>query len=143
MREKIVKVEVERCIYISDDGQEFQTADDCRRHERDCVEKNARAIVDKLPRFTFSPDWIDCDYEWDWYYVSNDEELDAVREVLFNDDSSAYEYTPPAYPCWICCSNDTDGYGCIEGTVEQVLAALDELKKGIIDKATENWRGIH
>lgn len=143
VREKTVKVEVERRIYISDDGQEFETADDCLRHERNRAEQNAWAIVDKLPHFSYSPDWIDCDYGWEWYYVSTDEELDAVREVLFNDDSSAYEYTPPAYPCWICCSNDSNGYGRIEGTVEQVFDALDELKKGVTDKMMENGRGFH
>ena len=94
-------------------------------------------------RTSVTPHWIDCDYGWDWYYGSTDEELDSVREVLFNDDSSAYEYTPPAYPCWICCSNDSNGYGRIEGTVEQVFDALDELKKGVTDKMMENGRGFH
>ena len=46
VREKTVKVEVERRIYISDDGQEFETADDCLRHERNRAEQNAWAIVD-------------------------------------------------------------------------------------------------
>ena len=124
VREKTVKVEVERRIYISDDGQEFETADDCLRHERNRAEQNAWAIVDKLPHFSYSPDWIDCDYGWDWYYVSTDEELDAVREVLFNDDSSAYEYTPPATRA---------------GSAAPTTATVTGASKGLLSRCSTPW----
>lgn len=143
MTERIEKIEVEKRIFVADDGTEFQTVQDCRQYERDCAERSARAIVAKLPHFDYSPNWIDPDFGWDWYYVSNDMELNAVRGVAFNSEASANEYTPPAYPCWICCSADGDGYGCIEGTVEQVFDTIDKLKKGITDEMMENGRGFH
>ena len=143
MTERVEKIEVEKRIFVADDGTEFQTAQDCMQYERDCIERNARAIVSRLPHFLFSPAWIDPDYWWDWYFVSNDMELAAVREAVFDADSSAHEYTPPAYPCWIACSSDGGGCGTIEGTLEQVLDALDELKKGIVDLAMQNGGAFH
>lgn len=74
MTERVEKIEVEKRIFVANDGAEFQTAQDCMQYERDCIERNARAIVSRLPHFLFSPAWIDPDYWWDWYFVSNDME---------------------------------------------------------------------
>ena len=143
MIERVEKIEVEKRIFVADDGTVFQTAQDCRQYERDCAERNARAIVTKLPHFTCSPRWIDPDFSWEWYFVSSDVELGAILEVVFNMDASAQKYTPPAYPCWIACSADGDGYGTIEGTLEQVLDGLDELKKEFANLAMENGGAFH
>ena len=143
MTERVEKIEVEKRIVVADDGTEFQTPQDCRQYEQDCAERNAKFIVAKLPHFTCSPQWIDPDFAWEWYFVSSDVELAAVQEVVFNTDASAQEYSPPAYPRWIACSVDGDGYGSIEGTIGQVLDGLDELKKGIVDLAMENGGAFH
>ena len=143
MTERVEKIEVERRIYVAYDGQEFPTAQDCLNYERDCVERNARSIVGRLPHFDYSPEWIDPDFCWEWYFVSNKMELDAVRDVVFDEEASAYEYEPPAYPCWIACYTDSDGYGSIEGTLEQVLDGLDQLKKRIVDLAMEKGGDSH
>ena len=143
MTERVEKIEVEKRIFVADDGTEFQTAQDCRQYEQDCAERNSKFIVAKLPHFTYSPQWIDPDFAWEWYFVSSDVELAAVREAVFNADASAHEYTPPAYPRWIACSVDDDGYGSIEGTIGLVLDGLDELKKGIVDLAMENGGAFH
>ena len=143
MIERVEKIEVEKRIFVADDGTVFQTAQDCRQYERDCAERTARYIVAKLPHFTCSPQWIDPDFSWEWYFVSSDVELCAILEAVFNTDATAQMYTPPAYPCWIACSVDGDGYGSIEGTIGQVLDGLDELKKGIVDLAMENGGAFH
>ena len=55
MKEKIVKVEVEKRVFIAEDGTEFQTAQECVDYENGCVARRADAIVAKLPHFTYSP----------------------------------------------------------------------------------------
>ena len=52
MKEKIVKVEVEKRVFIAEDGTEFQTAQECVDYENGCVARRADAIVAKLPHFT-------------------------------------------------------------------------------------------
>lgn len=143
MTERVEKIEVEKRIFVADDGTEFQTVQDCRQYERDCAERSARSIVMKLPHFTCSPRWIDADFSWEWYFVSSDVELCAILEAVFNTDATAQMYTPPAYPCWIAWSADADGYGTIEGTLEQVLDELDGLKKDFVDLAMENGGAFH
>lgn len=55
MTERVEKIEVEKRIFVADDGTEFQTEKDCRQYEQDCAERNAKFIVAKLPHFTCSP----------------------------------------------------------------------------------------
>ena len=66
MTERVEKIEVEKRIFVADDGTEFQTEKDCRQYEQDCAERNAKFIVAKLPHFTCSPQWIDPDFAWNW-----------------------------------------------------------------------------
>ena len=65
MTERVEKIEVEKRIFVADDGTEFQTEKDCRQYEQDCAERNAKFIVAKLPHFTCSPQWIDPDFAWE------------------------------------------------------------------------------
>ena len=85
--EKIVKVEVEKRVFIAEDGTEFQTAQECVDYENGCVARRADAIVAKLPHFTYSPVWIDPDYCWEWYFVSNEEELRAVEVAILSEET--------------------------------------------------------
>lgn len=142
MQEKMVKVEVEKRVYVSDDGAEFDTPQDCLEHEEECRERFARAIAKKLPSFVCSPDWIDPDYSWDWYFVSSELEFAAVLAAVFNNEASAHEYKPVAYPCWICCANDADGYGYILGTPKEIFDSLDGLKKFITEEMAENGKVV-
>ena len=38
MTERVEKIEVEKRIFVANDGAEFQTAQDCMQYERDCIE---------------------------------------------------------------------------------------------------------
>lgn len=131
MTEKVEKIEVEKRIFVADDGREFETALDCRQYERDCAEKNAQSIVTKLPHFTYSPAWIDPDYTWEWYFVSNEEELRAVEAVCLSEETDTRGFTPEHYPAWVAISVDLDGYGDVVGTPEKVFKELDNIKSGI------------
>lgn len=137
MTEKIEKMQVERKIYVAFDGREFGTKWGCLSYERECAERDARNIADKLPYFGYSPDWIDSEYNWDWYFVSSAEELNAVLKVTFNDEADVYEFAPPTFPCWVACSVDDDGYGYVVGTLEQVFDSLDKIKIDLIEKVNE------
>lgn len=131
MKEQIKKVVVEQRSYVADDGKEFPTEEACRSYEDDLVERKAREIVNDIPHFTYSPEWLDLDFGWDWYLVSNQMELDAVRAILYNRDATAHEFKTPEFPCWLAFSSDADGYGCVEGTLEQVLESLDTFGQNI------------
>lgn len=131
MKEKIEKVVVEQRSYVADDGAEFSTEEACRSYEDALMERKAREIVNDIPHFTYSPYWIDPDFEWNWYLVSSQLDLDAIRTVLYNRDATAHEFEAPSFPCWLAFSVDADGYGCVEGTVEQVLDSLESIGRDI------------
>lgn len=69
----------------------------------------------------------DMDMSWTWYLISDETELDAVRQTLYCNDCSAHEYVPQKYPCWLCFEQCNDGYGDILGTQEQVLDAMHKV----------------
>ena len=122
MKEKIVKVEVEK----------LQTAQECVDYENGCVARRADAIVAKLPHFTYSPVWIDPDYCWEWYFVSNEEELRAVEVAILSEETDTRGFTPEHYPTWVAISVDLEGYGDIVGTSEKILQKLDGIKAEIV-----------
>lgn len=129
---KIVKVEVEKRVFIAEDGTEFQTAQECVDYENGCVARRADAIVAKLPHFTYSPVWIDPDYCWEWYFVSNEEELRAVEVAILSEETDTRGFTPEHYPTWVAISVDLEGYGDIVGTSEKILQKLDDIKAEIV-----------
>lgn len=131
MKEKIVKVEVEKRVFIAEDGTEFQTAQECVDYENGCVARRADAIVAKLPHFTYSPVWIDPDYCWEWYFVSSEEELRAVEVAILSEETDTRGFTPEHYPTWVAISVDLEGYGDIVGTSEKILQKLDGIKAEI------------
>ena len=92
MKEKRVSIQVQRVIYVAEDGMEFTSEFMCKAHEAEMERDRLEDAVSALPRFEFTPEWADSDIVWKWYFISNKEELDAVRKVVFFDrDSAAYE----------------------------------------------------
>ena len=132
MKESIEKEIVIRHIFVADDGSEFTTREACASYEDSIMERKAREITNDIPHFTCSPECIDPDYCWEWYFVSNQMELDAVKAVLYNRDATANEYEASSFPCWLACSCDGDGYGCIEGGPEQVFKSMDAFKNEVL-----------
>ena len=132
MKEKIVKVEVEKRVFIAEDGTEFQTAQECVDYENGCVARRADAIVAKLPHFTYSPVWIDPDYCWEWYFVSNEEESLDLGGGRLSEETDTRGFTPEHYPTWVAISVDLEGYGDIVGTSEKILQKLDDIKAEIV-----------
>ena len=58
--------------FVSNDGVEFKTKAECLEHERwSAAFLKRKAIVSELPHFIYTPAWVDPDFTWDWYYVSN------------------------------------------------------------------------
>ena len=41
--------------FVSDDGLEFNTKDECLEHEQDIAFAKSKEIVDKLPHFIYCP----------------------------------------------------------------------------------------
>lgn len=133
--------------FVSNDGVEFKTKAECLEHERwSAAFLKRKAIVSELPHFIYTPAWVDPDFTWDWYYVSNAEEFNAVREVLFAIDASAFDFVVPGFPCWIACWSDSEGYGNIEGTLDQISGTLERLSDGIRKEAEGTlkiWNDTH
>lgn len=141
MTEKKVTVSEVRTVYVAFDGKEFYSEPDCRSYEAAISEVKAKEVAEKLPQFSLAPSWADPDVGWEWYFASCKEDLDAVRAYLYCDDAYAHEYEPPAYPCWLAFSVEEDGYGCVEGTLEQVLSALDDFRAGVAEMVKKFGNG--
>lgn len=127
---------VERSVFIASDGMEFSAKAECFSHEFDLAEE----IVRDLPHFDFTPYCCAGDATWEWYYVTCQEEVDAIRAVRYNDDSGDYVAADPVFPCWLACSVDDDLYGSIEGTPEQVFGAMDAFKRDLLELIGKNER---
>lgn len=124
MKEIVEKIVDYRTCFKAVDGKVFSTRDACLEHEKALNIEAVRELVEKLPHFSCCPEWIDPDYSWEWYLVSSREELDAVRTVIYNTDATAHEYEANKFPRWIAFSFDADGYGQVEGDLEQVFDRL-------------------
>lgn len=124
---------VERSVFIASDGKEFDTMGECFSHEFDLADK----AVKSFPHFVLTP-YCTGDSMWEWYYVTCQEEVDAIRVVRYNDDSGDYVASAPVFPCWLACSVDDNGYGSIEGNPEQIINAMEGFKKKLLDLLTKN-----
>lgn len=124
MKEIVERIVDYRTCFKAVDGKAFSTKEACLEHERALNIEAVKKMVEKMPHFSSSPEWIDPDYSWEWYLVSSQEELDAIRTVLYNTDATAHEYEAVSFPCWLAFSFDADGYGQVEGNLEQVFDRL-------------------
>lgn len=142
MIEKKVTVSEERTIYVAFDGVEFTSKKDCKAYEASVKAAAAQKVVDNLPGFICSPDWGDCDSPWAWYYLSSQEELDAVFTTLYNEDASANEYKAAAFPCWLAFYVNESGYGYVVGTLKQVVETLNAFRDEVMVRAYLCGHGI-
>lgn len=124
MKEVVEKVVDYRTCYKAVDGAVFSTREACLSHEKSLDMEKAKKVTEGIPHFSCSPEWIDSEYSWEWYLVSNQEELDAIRTVLYNTDATAHEYEAVSFPCWLAFSVDGEGYGFVEGSTDQVFDSL-------------------
>ena len=69
MKEKRVSVQVQRIIYIAEDGMEFTSEFMCKAHEAEMERDRLEYSVSALPRFDFTPEWADPDIVWKWYFA--------------------------------------------------------------------------
>lgn len=133
MKEKRVSIQVQRVIYVAEDGMEFTSEFMCKAHEAEMERDRLEDAVSALPRFEFTPEWADSDIVWKWYFISNKEELDAVRKVVFFDrDSAAYEYERDDYPAWIAFSVDEEGSG-YQAEVARLNTEKNKRRDAILD----------
>lgn len=142
MKEFVEQVVKYRTFFRATDGRVFSSKDDCLRHERYLSVESAEEIVKKLPHFHCFPEWLDRDYSWKWYFVSSQEELDAVRTVLYNADAVAHEYEAESFPCWLAFSYDDNGNGLVEGSKDQVIDRLEAFKSELNKKILEIGEGM-
>lgn len=99
-------MEVEDKIYIAEDGKEFLTEADCRKHEEALEEKKIQAEAEKLElkEIDLYPLDIDAQYVSDghgfaWYKVSNEEEFEIIARAYNSYDDWG---TLKSYPEVVC-----------------------------------------
>lgn len=140
---EIVKT-VQKKQYVADDGAVFNDPDACRIHEEDIRRRELIDLVNKLPFFRHTPEFVDSDYTWEWYLVSSEKDLNIVKEYLEVDgDSFSMAFKPDSYPAWVAVSEcDLDGSSQIEGTVKNIVEKLHEYEKDLVRLIEEKEKEI-
>lgn len=141
MKEIVEQIVDYRTFFKAVDGKVFSTREACLEHERSLNIEAVKKAVANMPHFSCSPEWIDSDFSWEWYFVSSQEELDAVRTVLYNTDATAHEYEAVSFPCWLAFSVDADGYGFVGGSKDQVFDSLEAFRMEVNEKILEGEEG--
>ncbi len=81
------------------------------------------------------------DYNWQIWEVRNERELKALCEVLFDKDSTAFDYKPKQYPCLLYTYKDEDGCGTIAGEYSEIVGEFDEYRNSIQKTEAEFGKG--
>lgn len=134
---------VERMVFIASDGKEFPTKASCIAYEAKLQEEHDEKIVKKLPWFPMLPPEADYDNGYNFYFVRDEHELEALKRYVFCNDASANEFEPEKYPTWVRCVSENDGYGQIDdvGTyIESIEEYVFNLEEMLHDKTPEKYR---
>ena len=116
-------------VWYACDGTMFLSEAECREYEQKTGIQRLEDMVSGLPHFNGSPEFACCNEEWIWYRISNPEDLDAVREILFSRHSAVWDYAgPEKYPSWIAFSMELGGEGS-----GSVLGTPEDLTRGFGD----------
>lgn len=90
-------------IFIASDGAEFDKEVSCRSHE----EKLLREKIKHIPTLEWNLPCADPSYQYQWYYVKSQEEVDAINLCYTTRDESNEYYIPEfKFPQWICFEED-------------------------------------
>ena len=81
------------------------------------------------------------EYDWQLWEVNNERELEALREVLFDKESTAFYYKPKRYPCLLYTYKDEDGCGTIAGEYSEIMGEFDEYRNSIQKTEAEFGKG--
>lgn len=130
---EIVKT-VQKKQYVADDGSVFNDADSCRLHEEEIRRNKIIGLVNKIPYFRHTPEFVDSDYTWEWYRISSDDDLNIVKEYCeVDEDSFSHDFKPDTYPVWVAVSKcDFDGACQVEGTMKDIVEKLHEYENDLI-----------
>lgn len=121
-------VNVEEYVYVSEDGKEFQTKEECEEYEYDLKYNDALERVKSIIQFDCDPPDGDMDCLYRWYFLENQENLDALRSCVFRDkDAFAYSFEAEKFPCWVRCLVYENGSGDIVSIEEHTKAVIDYL----------------
>lgn len=134
---------VERMVFIASDGKEFYGKSACMAYEANLQEKSDSIIVEKLPWFMMRPPEDDDDYAYQFSFVRDKGELDALKRFIFNSDAAAMDFEPTKYPTWVRCVYESCGYGQIDEAVthiESIEEYVFNLNEMLYDKTPEKYR---
>ena len=127
---------VERYVFVADDGTEFTNEAECKWHEEEREEQLNHETVEKLPGFSMFPPEVDDDYCCWFYFIKDDQELNALKWYVFSQDAAATDFYPEKYPLWVRCMYDSDGYGQLEDAVTYA-GVFEEYAYNLIEKMRE------
>ena len=115
--------------YEAFDGTTFSSKEECEAYE---AEKNvtpeSRALM--LSSFeSYPPMPDDINDTWRWFLLESEEDLEAIKQVFFTEDATAYEYiVKQPYPVWVVAIHDGYGNGIIMTKQEVELEYLGFLE---------------
>ena len=112
--------------YIADDGTQFDYKEQCIQYEKNNTVFASEVRMGKLPHFYADPLFGDIDYNFMWYYVSSEDDVNDIKIALFDDDAAAWEFEWHDYPCWVL-AYYCEGAGDIMTYAEYTVSLNDEL----------------
>lgn len=132
MIEKTKTVTISKPYYVAEDGTEFSDMCACISYEDDLHKKAAKKKIESIPHFVYTPDLVENDCTWEWYFVANEPDFSAVKAWNHIEDGFSFDYTINEYPCWIAVSTDSfDNSSCIVGNVTEFGNMLRECYEGL------------
>lgn len=134
MREQIRMVP--RTVYIANDGTEYNDRYDCIAHETDLIAKALEVKVQRIPSFTYTPEFAQSDTTWTWYLVSTRSEIEDVLD--FHEIAKGpFGFEPESvtkFPCCIAVSVcDYDHEASVKGTAEEIVEMLHEYERDLLE----------
>lgn len=97
-------------IYIADDGKEFKTQKECEKYENNLLLVQLEEKAMAIKHISFTPVLVDNDHEYKWFYVTNQEELNAIQDYYNNSyPSYGINYEDIVFPEWVGIEEGYDG----------------------------------
>ena len=142
----IKKVTVEKTVYVANDGEEFDTAEECSEYEYDskiCMQHKAFAEIENRPEITdysnFGVNIYNDDNRNYWFRPKTTEELQLIAQAFSIDMDVSDEYVGK----WICVeATPFDGFvSFLDDGIAYVKHVLDILGYDVEIKERSSFNG--
>jgi hypothetical protein len=120
--------------FLSDDGKEFQTQKECEKYEENLLLEQLEQKAMTIKHFSFTPILVDNDHEYKWFYVTNQEELDTVKNYYNTIASYGVSYDNVSFPEWVGIEEGYDGDVWEAGTLTQYQKNVSDMVESFAEQ---------